>query len=175
MTFLHLKAIKDFLEEQFEGVRFRSPKASKEEQLPVAIHIGALPPKRSGENEQDFPFIVIRPSDGEDDEEGSTVTVKIICGIYTGEGVDGGFNDVLNMVGRCRRAFLQSQLLEKKYVLKLPIGWKLGEDEESGHPHPYYHGTITTTWDLPPIDHLLSAEESINTFGSGYPADDSTS
>jgi hypothetical protein len=174
MTFLLLKALKAFLEEAFAHTVFRV-EVTKETHTTPKVHIGALPPKRRDGNGKDFPFIVVRPSEGEDDDDGSSATVRIVFGTYTEEDVEGGLNDVMNMVDRCRRFLFQHQLLDKKYVLNLPLKWHCGVDEDAGHPHPYYHGTITTNWNLPSVEQLLTAEDAIKTFGSGYPAENSDS
>lgn len=167
--FFLLKAIKDLLTDAFGHVMFRDPDTETEVYAAPAIFIGALPPKRSAKEEKDFPFIVLRPSEGEDDEEDSTAVVKLICGVYTAQEVEGGVNDVMNMVDRCRRFLLEQQILDGRYVLNLPVKWSLGDEEERNHPHPFYHGTILTTWSVPPVNRLLSVEDEIGVFGSGYP------
>ncbi len=171
MTFLLLKAIETFLWTLFAKMVFRAPGTEEEAYRPPDIKIGALPPKRSGENGKDFPFIVIRPVEGEDNEDDSTATVKITFGVYTEEGIEGGFNDVTNMVDRARRGLLQTRFLDKKYVLNLPLRWTLGDEDSADHPHPYYHGAIITKWSTPPVEQILPPEDAINIFGSGYPAE----
>lgn len=122
---------------------------------------GWLPPKRSSDI-PDFPYVIVRASDGKDTEEIATVTVKILVGTYAED--PNGFRDVLNIMERIRIAFGEQRVLEKKYRMEYPFSWRLFDDQ----PYPEWAGEITTTWVVPLPQEILSTEEEARIYGQGY-------
>lgn len=179
MSFLLLKSLKGFVNAAFAHTVFREPGEAVSYVNP-RVYIGALPPKRHREDQnQDYPFIVLRPATGEDGDDGSEITIKIICGIQTKEDaapIEAGVNDIQNMLDRCRRILLKNRILDKKYRLNLPLTWSNGDDTDKDHnqPHPYYVGVITTRWQMPAVVELLTQEGELEIYGTGYPDSEGT-
>lgn len=107
------------------------------------VRISELDPKRDNqENDEDFPFVVIRPTKGSADMREEIQQVELIGGIYTDGGVINGFTDIdrlteLLLQVRKNRSFTP-------YQLALPVQWAYGLDEKTARqPHPYYYTTVT--------------------------------
>ncbi len=169
MSFLLAEALKTRLEEGFSHPFFREP-GKEESYAHTRFCIGALPPKRKNpEQKEDFPFVVVRAIKGADDQTQSTLTAIIICGIYTAQGIEAGENDVQNMIDRCRRLLLATPTLEDKYLLEYPVKWEIGDpDEKHNQPVPYHVGTITTKWQMPSTTQILTPEQEVKYYGSGF-------
>jgi hypothetical protein len=169
MTYLLLRAIKKFLEDAFEKTVFRDPDSAAEKHVAPRVFIGALPPKRQNGEEQgkDFPYIVVRPKGGDDNEDNGTATVLLLLGIFTKEGEEGGTNDMQNLIDRIRRYLLQEQIIDGCYKLEFPLSWDVGEGDNAQQPDPYYIGAVTTTWRMPGVERVLSPEEQIEAYGAG--------
>lgn len=108
------------------------------------VKIGDLNPKRSGsQNDEDFPFVVIRPMGGSKDPREGRCTVQIIGGIWTASDVLDGFTSIDRMTE------LLLTITENRgfppYRLSLPVPWQLG-DKEGEQPHPYYFVAISLSF-----------------------------
>lgn len=108
---------------------------------PPTVLNGYLPPKRSGQND-DYPFVLVRPESGNSEEEQTDVNVSIIIGCYTEE--FDGHEYCLNIMQRIRTALtsLPNGILADKYVLNFPFTWKNYEDQ----PYPQWLLEIETKW-----------------------------
>ena len=121
----------------------------------VAIHIGQLPFKRQTEDQNDFPYLLIQPSTGEDQEHNSEATIRIHCGVFNNEAgahPEAGAHDLVNMIDRVRRTIKALRFVGdgNRYELSLPIKWRFGESEQ-GHlqPLPMNEGVVIATWRRP--------------------------
>lgn len=138
-----LAAIKARVTTLLTGVVYDDPVGG---QSPVAIHLGALPAKRSETDQgQDFPFVVIRPLGGSGDRAEQLTTVRLICGIYSGtDEIETGVFQVHDLAERLLA--IQSERGFKPYRLILPVTWKFGDESDPGNqgnqPHPFYFLTI---------------------------------
>ncbi len=107
---------------------------------------GYLPAKKPGDRgdveKKYFPFIVVRPDEGESDRDGTEVTVSIIFGAYST--TDDGYEHCLNMMVRVRNALmaLPFQTLKGRYQLRDEIVWRNFPDQ----PWPYWQIDMTTKW-----------------------------
>ncbi|MFH5187112.1 hypothetical protein ACHHV8_33520 [Paenibacillus sp. TAB 01] len=109
------------------------------------VHAGYLPQQQSGsENVSDFPYIIVRILDGQDQDE-SIVRIKLLFGIFSRD--DNGFVDVLNLMEKVRQSLLKDRVVDNRYRLELPYKWKLFEDQ----PYPEWIGEADTTWMIPTI------------------------
>jgi hypothetical protein len=172
MTPLLLTALKELLEQAFSEVVYRDP-AEKDDSLTTSytqprIFIGALPPKRAtAAQKEDFPFVVVRAVSGTVPEDGSTIEVRLICGIYSAGEPEYGVNDIQNMVDRILRVLAANRLLDRRFALELPITWAAGDDNEANQPHPYYVSIIKTNWTAPAAQRLDNSEAG-TFFGESY-------
>lgn len=113
---------------------------------------GWLPPKGSSD-EPDFPYVIVRLCEGEDNDERGRVTIKIIVGTYSEE-IE-GWKDAGNIIMRIRNTLLITRTLNNRYRLELPLNWKLFEEQ----PYPEWIGEITTSWTIAlPIEQVREDE-----------------
>ncbi len=107
----------------------------------VSVHEGWLPAKH-GEDNGDFPFVVVRPVEGSIGREGSQTTVELICGVYDMEST--GWKTAVNVARRAMNALLllPSGMLERRWMLAMPLEWKVAEEQ----PYPAWMVSVTTAW-----------------------------
>lgn len=108
---------------------------------------GWLPPK-AGANDEEFPFILVRPMSGLDTEESAEqhaeAKIKIIVGVYSD--TDDGWLDLVHVVDAIRIDLgAQPSLEGTSFEQAGPITWELPEDQ----PRPEWLGTIISNWILP--------------------------
>ena len=103
---------------------------------------GFLPPKRS-KAESDFPFVVVRPGEGNTNANRLTrATVKMLVGCYS-EDFD-GHEYALLVLARLRTGLMECPTLESRYRMELPFSWRLYDDQ----PYPNWELEITTEWSI---------------------------
>lgn len=166
MEFLFLKELNQILEQGFDTTRFRVPEKTPDTYRPPTVHVGAIPPRRPGSDKEDFPFLVTRIVSGEDQDDGSTFQTDIICGVFTGDTVEAGENEILNMVFRARSLILENQIIAKKYRCVLPVKWHLGDvKDRHNQAYPFFGGVVSSTWAGPAFQYLLTTEEQRRIYG----------
>ncbi len=154
-----VSAITDYLEKVVKNFFLETSQGNQK--VPQIIE-GYLPPKRSGVV-SDFPYIIVRPIEGEDFNDRATVVVALIIGTYSIDYSE-GYKDVANIIWRIRTALLQQRVLEGIYRLEPPLKWSMFEDQ----PIEQWLGVITTTWVVPLPQEKLCAEEEARIYGQGY-------
>ena len=117
---------------------------------PLIVSPGFLK-KRTTASEMPYPHIVPRFLKCEDEDGGSTVTVRIYFGTYS-EDVETGWRDLMNLMEMGRLALLKQRTIAKKYRLQLPIVSEATEDQ----PYPEWVGYITAVYTMPlPEEELM--------------------
>lgn len=164
------KAIKAHLTKALEQFVLRVPSArGAGEYAPPAVFLGALPPKLRPDEPEGFPYLVVRATGGEIEQEGEfifeTVEVALICGVYSAEGVEAGEQEVINLARACLAALHRVRTLGGRFEL-LSLSWFKPEEQNP----PYYQARVETRWRFlePPAG--LGPEMEIETYGSGYQA-----
>lgn len=157
MPFGLLKGVEALLADGLKDPRFRVP-GLEDDYASAQIFLGELPPKKP--DQIDFPYVILQAIGGTDQNENSEVTVKILCGIFTAEGVEAGVNDILNLITRCRRIVLSKRRTgDGLFTLKLPVTWECGDpDAKYFQPYPHAEGEITTHWEMAGIRQTLTEE-----------------
>lgn len=166
-TYLLLEDLKNTLTAEFSQMVYRQPLAKGQAtdsegtqfyRIP-SVFIGHLPTKRSmpghGANstDEDFPYVLIRPVDGEitgESPRAHTVKVAILCGIFTAEQpVEAGYHDIQNMLDTVVTALSYQRFwADSHWAQKLPIRWVQGLPKELSiyeaglNEHPYYGGVV---------------------------------
>lgn len=117
--------------------------AQNGEPRPVQVINGYLPPKRSKEND-DFPFVIVRPEKGRVEMGQTVVSIAIIIGCYTEE-MD-GHEHCLNVYSRIRNALsmMPNQTLDRRYQLAFPLSWVLHAEQ----PYPLWQIDVSTEWTI---------------------------
>lgn len=140
---LHLE-----LKRRLAGVAAKFPLLeTKTEGSPRAPSIidGWVPPKPGGDAVQ-FPFLIVRPSEGTDTWEGAdqngSATIKIIVGTYSD--TDDGWLDVLLLIDAIRSDLAERPTLEgTAYEHFGPLTWEI-----PGQARPQWFGIVTTIWNV---------------------------
>lgn len=133
-----VKAICSFLEDSLNDLSLETEGGGFK---PPQIVNGYLPPKRKNE-EDDFPFVIVRPENGTSELGSTDCTVSLIVGCYS-EGMD-GYEYCLSVMQHIRQALMSMEMLtlEKRYQLAFPIKWKNTDQQ----PYPFWQLEMTTEW-----------------------------
>jgi hypothetical protein len=131
-------AIEAHITDAVKDLRMAYPRG--EPRPPQVVH-GFLPPKQRGNDaDDDAPFIIVRPVDGSDGEQDSTVTVALIFSAYAED--ERGVDEVLHALWRVRNSLLAKRMLENRFEMRLPLDWRVYEDQ----PAPYWFAAMVTRW-----------------------------
>ncbi len=138
------RALRAFIEDAVKDLVL--PVKDEEEGRTPTVFNGYLPAKKPGDRgeveKKYFPFIVVRPDEGESDRDSTRVTVSIIFGAYSKE--DDGYEHCLNMMTRVRDALMAMpfETLAGRYQLRDSITWANFPDQ----PWPYWQVDMKTQW-----------------------------
>lgn len=143
-------ALKELVERVAE--RFRLPDKYGELVIPK-VYVGFLPLKTN--DDENFPYVLIRHESSSTDWEGTVVNVAIIAGAYC-EGRDEsgeegvkmqGHHDCLNLLSAIRAELTEqpAETLAERYVLLSPIEISTPGEQ----PFPYWQADMATKWHLP--------------------------
>ena len=171
-----LRELRDDIESLTREMPLRDPTVDDETQdgafIAPRVFLGGLPPKRKqGTDNHDFPFVVLRITGGEDQQNRVTIDVQIVCGVYTAENEEGGVNDLQNLISRIRALLLSKRVFGGVFDLELPLSWTTGTDEERNQPHPYYIGQLTPQFSAVHKADLPEVDVGLDVYGYGLEAD----
>jgi len=133
-TVLLMMALKEFLQTALADDAAAIP----------GVHLGALPSKTEATRDiPDYPLIIIRPIEGDSDNDAASAKVKLIFGTQSDD--DSGFIDVLNLMERVRILLMRQRIIDKKYRIEPSWKWTFMEEQ----PEPQWICQAITTWTLP--------------------------
>ena len=102
----------------------------------------------SNDYDTNFPCVIIKLQEQEDNEERSiirsTVKVSILSAIYDESVECQGYLDVLNMQGKMRAFLLENRVLADRYILNMPVKSRLLEVET----WPVYWGEMNLVYTI---------------------------
>lgn len=166
MIFDLLEAQEVYFKEKFADYRGISPVDNS--LVSAHFSLGFLPPKRQDKTEggqgHDFPFVVFRPINSEDDQVDDVAKgfeqVNIICGAYVDPKemtIREGVLEILRMTTKIRNGLkaLPNLMLDEMFGLQFPLKTHYGIDGDGGQPHPYYYSETKTRWSIPPVPHNI--------------------
>jgi hypothetical protein len=108
---------------------------------------GYLPPKRSGDNEEDFPLVIVRPHKWRTEESGGIITdlldVKILVGSYGSEPED--FKYTLIIWRRILNDLRNKPCLNDIFRMRRIIEAEMPDEQA----RDIYYLSAITTWELP--------------------------
>lgn len=133
--FLLIKAIQSFLENELVDDAFAVPN----------VYLGDLPNSADSQKDPEYPFIIIRPFEGEGGKDNIQSQIKLL--FRTRPRDNSGFIDLLNLMERVRILLMRQGILEKKFAINDSWKWKLIEEQ----PMLEWVGEVITTWTLPQI------------------------
>ena len=144
-----LDEIEKNLQEVFKGYKLVN---QREKLASLNIYQYNLPEKQEEYDEEHFPYIIIRPTEGSLNQDEETVTTTLIFGISDDRENKQGAADITNMIEKYK-----NHLANKKFVgtyeVLFPITWEL-QDEDT---HPLYFGGIAVMWKL----HNMKQKEAV--------------
>jgi hypothetical protein len=119
------------------------------------VHPGYLPFKgAASEDAAEYPLIIVRLLNGDDNEDGSKATVQIIVGTY-GEDSQ-GWREVLNILERIRQSLFKTRTIAKKYRIEYPLKWEVPDEQ----PRLQWIASMTTNWTIAqPIEEVIYEED----------------
>jgi hypothetical protein len=108
---------------------------------------GWLPPKSAADDER-FPFLIVRPSSGEDSAQGADETARAVMQIIVGtyDDTDDGWQDVAHLIDAIRFDLGAAPGIQGTGFEQVgPLTWTIPEEQ----PRPQWFGIVTTNWNLP--------------------------
>lgn len=98
-------------------------------------------PGKPPEDEEDFPYILIRYNQGEDEIDSGIVKINILLGAYRND--ETGWIDILNMIETIRKT-LKKQGVFSNGSLEYPIKYNIPVDQAV----PFFQGEINLTFSI---------------------------
>jgi hypothetical protein len=108
-------------------------------------------PKKSysvNEDEEDekYPFVVVRLDEGNDDEDESFVKVDFVIG-YKSREEEQNYESLLSILEKIRQHYQSNRFLEH-FEMDKKLSWRMQDKEDY---YPYFYGYISTVWNIPSV------------------------
>ena len=132
------------MEELFKDRLYKTPGG---ETAPVSVFAQNLPKRKSEDDEDPFPYIIVRLAEGDIENQTAAhkINVILLVGIFDDDLANQGHRQVLEMLELIQLRFEETPLLAKYYTINDPFEWAL-QDEES---YPYFFGAAKMNFNLP--------------------------
>ena len=111
----------------------------------IDVHLMRIP--ESGSEEKAIPYLLLQPGELKDDDEGSTMPVRIVIALYSHNASDGGLA-VLSVITRIRELLLKKGIIGKRFVCIKPLQSAVYPDATD----PYYFGEMIANFTIPVIE-----------------------
>lgn len=130
-----------FADTQFQNAR--------NEPAELNVYPQFLPAKQSEDDEEHFPYAIVRVLRGgtQDEQEAAMCRILIIFGIYDDDPNYQGYKDVLNMLCRLETHLFRKQIIDSRYRIEFPFDWSVYDEDV----YPFYFGGAETIWTLPAV------------------------
>ncbi|WP_163538302.1 hypothetical protein [Gracilibacillus sp. YIM 98692] len=140
-------ALRQKLEKLFDGMRFKN---MKNERVPVNVFEQHLPnknPNLNPGNDDPYPCIIIRLSNGENpnEDEGQRTTVQFIAGVIDRDNNNQGYHDVLNIINRIIEDLRRNPIINEKFEVDSSMTWSYHDEDVE----PYFFAGLETYWTNP--------------------------
>ncbi|MFA9464047.1 MAG: hypothetical protein ACERKN_07110 [Velocimicrobium sp.] len=119
----------------------------KKEYSVVNVYAQELPKKRTKEEKEPFPYVLVCLDEENivDIESDFNVKIYFLIGTYDDDAECQGHRDVLNISNKIYQHFVQKRFIQDRYKIIYPINIKLQTENET---FPYYYGVLFTNWKL---------------------------
>lgn len=136
-------AIVSDLKNLFKDRRYSSPTGTSA----VSVFPQNLPKRESEDDDDPFPYIIVRLDAGkiESQTDAYTVAVLLLIGAYSDDASNQGHQSVLEIMETIQRHYEEKPSLAEQFVFTDPFHWAL-QDEES---YPYFFGAVSMSFNLP--------------------------
>jgi hypothetical protein len=106
-----------------------------------------LPKRKSEEDDDPFPYVIVRLDSGniETQTDPHKVAVILLVGAYNDDASNQGHRTVLEIMEVIQQHYEERPLLAGQFVFVDPFSWAL-QDEES---YPYFFGAASLSFTLP--------------------------
>ena len=149
-----LKDLAEEIEAVLADMIFKDPKGKMEhmrafpQALPKReqnVKIGDLLPDDEEDDEDPYPYCVVRAESGNIGIGAQKVKVLLIFGIFNDDIKNQGQTELLNVIHRVTERFIKNPVLKDMYRLDLDAGmyWILDDEDR----FPYFAGGVGMTWD----------------------------
>lgn len=109
------------------------------------VYAGYLPPKGKKDDSSEFPYVIVRYLEEDDNNEADAVTVGVIIGTYS-EDEQNGWRDPLNIATRLKIALRKVGVIGP-YSLGNKIKIELFEEQ----PFPYCFAVMEFSFNIPQV------------------------
>lgn len=109
---------------------------------------------REDDDEEDFPYILIRLGKGKAEYEEATVEVYFFVGVLDKD-VDNGYISCLNIIDRIRHDLQATPFVADMYEVRPPFNWEMAEKET----YPLWFGMLSCIFT---IGNITNAETLVN-------------
>ena len=131
----------------FEGCRYREPSGNC---VPVNVFAQNIPVNQTDEEDEPFPYIIVRLGSGSDSGKGdsfNTVDISMVIGTWDDSADAQGHRDVMNMIQKIYERFHEAPCLNGRAVYTGEFEWVMREDLY----HPYFFGACGMSFNIPAI------------------------
>ena len=137
------RALAGFLQKHFEDIKYR-PIDEKIATNRLIVRDGFLPKVTSNEEKKkQDPYIVIRPVEITDTDEGSVMKLQLLMMTYSAD-MEKGHLDLYHMAEIVRQAVEQQTIIGEMYMLQLPVKTLIPEEQ----PWPEWWAYMELTYTL---------------------------
>jgi hypothetical protein len=137
-------AIVNDLQKLFSKRKYLTPDG---ETAAVSVFAQNLPKRDSEDDDDPFPYIIVRLDSGDIENQTSDykVSVFLLVGVFDDSKNNQGHKTVLEMIELIQRHYEETPLLDGQFVFTDPFHWAL-QDEES---YPFFFGGVEISFSVP--------------------------
>lgn len=96
---------------------------------------------REEDDEENFPYVLIRLGKGSADHDEATVEVRFFAGVWDRD-VDNGYISCLNILDRIRHDLQSTPFVASAYEVRPPFHWEMADRET----YPVWFGMLSCTF-----------------------------
>lgn len=129
------------LKSLFDGFRLKNVKG---EVVPLNIYPQSLPAKQHEDDDEHFPYVIIKYMESEEpsEEDPSESKMYFIAGVYDEDDNNQGYRDAANIINKIEKHLMRGKFFGDRYEIVYPVKCAVNEEDTS----PYYFGGLETTW-----------------------------
>ena len=134
-----LQDLVDFVKEAVSTYQYKNSQGIVKE---INVKDGYLK-VREDDDEEDFPYVLIRLGKGEANYDEAIVKVRLYVGVRDKD-VDNGYISCLNIIEHIRHTLQQTPFVNDMYEVRPPFKWEMAESET----YPLWFGLLECTFTI---------------------------
>lgn len=109
------------------------------------IKIGALMDEDDSEDEDPYPFCIVKAESGGMSRGEQQISIILIIAVFNDDAQNSGHQELINVFSRIAERFIRNPVLKERYTLdqKEGINWILDDEDR----FPYFIGGMTMKWE----------------------------